>query len=283
MKNKIFGTFLSLVFLISISNFNSAQASVANSGLDYLVKAGGQTYPLGGLITGQAGYGVKLWEGVPPENSGAATDNSGAATDNVPQWKYGYLRPTIELQTAGTVNRAAAGLEIFPISILGISGGYGLSQRALSYVQDFDCSQVMCNETLSYTYLQANLMGGYQDVIFSVMGRYEKFTASESLKPFYEEMSYLIAQPDHDDLRTLDVFAGYKLSDRWTTGVRGIYQEFVLSQNNSSSMFAVGRYTEGFWQGTLGLGQFKSSHQDSRFSAILSVSYIGIKGIGLFD
>lgn len=269
MKNKIFGTFLPLVFLISISNFNSAQAAVTNSGLDYLVKAGGQTYPLGGLITGQAGYGIKLWEGAPP--------------DEGPQWKYGYLRPTIELQTAGTVNRASAGLEIFPISILGISGGYGLSQRALSYVQDFDCAQVMCNETLSYSYLQANLMGGYQDYIFSVMGRYEKFTASESIKPFYEEMSYLIAQPDHDDLRTLDVFAGYKLSDRWTTGVRGIYQEFIFTQNNSSSMFAVGRYTEGFWQGTLGLGQFKSSHQDSRFSAILSVSYNGIKGIGLFD
>jgi hypothetical protein len=267
MKNKFIAKFL--IFYAALLSFSIAYADVSNSGFDYLIKGGGQTYPLGGIITAQAGYGVKLWEAGPPAEG--------------PQWKYGYLRPAIELQTAGTVNRASAGLEIFPISILGIRGGYGVSQRTLSYVQDFDCSEVMCDETLNYDYLQANLLGGYKSFILSVMGKYEKFTASESVKPFYEEMSYLVGQADHDDLRTLDVFAGFQLSDRWTSGVRGIYQEFVFSQNNSSSMFAVGRYTEGFWQGTLALGQYKSSHQDSRFSAILSVSYNGIKGIGLFD
>jgi hypothetical protein len=269
MKNKILEKLLSLTVLVAFFSFSSAQAAVTNPGFDYLIKGGGQTYPLGGIITAQAGYGVKLWEGSAPEEG--------------PQWKYGYLRPAIELQTAGTVNRASAGLEIYPISILGIRGGYGLSQRTLSYVQDFDCSEVMCDETLNYDYLQANLMGGYQSFILSVMGKYEKFTASDSSKPFYEEMSYLVGQAGHDDLRTLDVFAGYKLSERWTSGVRAIYQEFVFSQNNSSSMFAVGSYTEGFWNGMLALGQYKSSHQDSRFSAILSISYNGIKGIGLFD
>jgi hypothetical protein len=71
MKNKILEKLLSLTVLVAFFSFSSAQAAVTNPGFDYLIKGGGQTYPLGGIITAQAGYGVKLWEGLAPEEGPA--------------------------------------------------------------------------------------------------------------------------------------------------------------------------------------------------------------------
>ncbi|KYG66923.1 hypothetical protein AZI86_07815 [Bdellovibrio bacteriovorus] len=263
---KFIKLFLSIVVVL---NSSIAIAGNKDIGLDYNLEAGAQSYPLGGLVTAKAGYGIPLWE-----------SNS---TDEELFWKYGYLRPNIEINTAGVLNRGAASLEFYPVAILGLVGGAGFSVRNSSYYSDFNCNDVLCNETLTYEFLRARLLGGYKSFLVSIMAKHEKFKSKNKIKPFYEEMSYLVGDIEGDDLKTLNVVAGIKLSDRWNLGVLAIFQNFIHSENNNSSMFVVGNYNEGFWQGSLGLGQYKSSHQESNCAAVVSVIYTGKKGLSLLD
>ncbi len=244
-----------------------AFAETRKSGFDYEAWGSAQSYPLGGLLYVRAGYGHLLWE-------------SEEQKEESP-WKFGYIRPYAELNIAGVLNRAAIGLELYPISILGITAGSGYSHRSAMYFQDFDCGQVICNEALQYNFLQARIIAAYEKFLFVATGKYETFKADSDDRPFYEEMSYLIGNPGKDDLKTLNALAGYQLSDLWTTGVMGIFQNFTKSESNNSQVFAFARYKEGFWTGDMGIGHYKSTHQDGRPAVFISITYTGIKSIGL--
>ncbi len=261
-----------LQFLLLISlmlSFSLSYAGYEDEGFDYNFEASGQTFPMGGLIKARAGYGYKLWQAASSEESLF--------------WKYGYLRPNIELNTAGILNRGAISLEFFPVSIFGITGGVGVSDRHSTYYQDFNCNDVLCNETLTYQFLRARLLGGYKSFLFSVTAKYEKFKSSNDVKPFYEEMSYLVGASGKDDLKTLNVLIGTKLSDRWNLGLMSVFQNFIHSQVNNSAMFLAGNYSESFWQASLGLGQYKSSHQNDNFAAVVSITYTGQKGLSVLE
>lgn len=259
--------FLIIAVYLLMSNA-IVRAETGKSGFDYEAWGSAQSYPLGGLLYARAGYGQLLWQN---EDQEAETP-----------WQFGYIRPYAELNIAGVLNRGAVGLEIFPVSIFGITAGSGYSHRNATYFQDFDCgTDVMCNEGLQYSFLQARAIGAYKDFLLVVTGKYEAFRANKSDLPFYEEMSYLVGNPGKDDLKTLQALAGYKLSDLWTVGTLGIFQNFIHSESNNSQVFAFARYKEGFWTGDLGLGHYKSTHQDGRPAVFLSVTYTGIKSIGL--
>jgi hypothetical protein len=261
----------SFSFFLLLSFLNTPGALAApSSGLDYKAGASGQTYPLGGLLTGTLGYGVEMWKGQGPDTGSDF-------------WQYGYLRPVLEWKTAAVTNRLTAAVEVFPISILGVSAGGGIDQRNYKKFTSFDCDSVMCDQSLSFQFVQARLIVGAGKFLGVITGRYDWYRAESDKQAFYDYMSYLIGQPGHDNLRTLNVVALYRHDETWGFGALAIYQQMIYSQNNSASMFGIVNYTEGPWRGTVGLGEFHSSHQAEKPSMVFSLEYHPVKGIGLLD
>jgi hypothetical protein len=258
-----------IIFLLLFSS-QKVFAVLPVAGFDSKVEAGGQTYSLGGTMTGTAGYGLELWRDSTKENEPTF-------------WQYGYVRPVAEFKTALVTHRLTGALEIYPISILGISAGGGADLRYYNRFTDFDCGNLQCDQSLMFQFMQARLIVGYDKFVGIVTGRYDQYRAETSSKAFYDEMSYLIGRPGSDDLRSLNLLALYRDNAVWGYGVLAIYQQFIFSQANSSSVFAAGTYRDGPWLGTFGLGTFQSSHQAQKPSAVFLLQYTFGKTIGLIN
>jgi hypothetical protein len=257
---------LAVSFLLIVS---TARA-LTPQGLDAKAEVSGQTYPLGGLLTGTVGYSKGLWKEAGKENEKDF-------------WQYGYMRGMAELKTAGLINRLTAAVEVYPISILGLSVGGGTDLRNYNKFTDFDCGSLMCDQSLNFQFAQARLIVGYEKLLGVITARYDQYRAETGKQDFYDEMSYLVGRKGQDDLRTLNVLALYRQDDTWAYGVLALYQQFIFSQSNSSSVFALVNYTEGPWRASLGAGEFHSSHQGQKPSLLFSLQYTGIKGMGLLD
>ncbi len=232
--------------------------------LDGKAQANFQSFPLGTLITGQLGYGVQLWrkEG---------------------EIAYGYLRPFVKFDTAALINRPYVGLEIYPISILGFSTGQGFSQRNTSSFTDFDCQQVVCDKTLRSEFVQVHGMLGYGKVFLDLKARQEWFKEAGGIRPFYEEMSYLVGAAGADKLKSLTSILGYSVSDQWNVGFMGVFSHFERSQNENSALYALVNHKQDNWRYSVGIGQYRSSHQVSNLSAILRVEWIGLPSLAFSE
>ncbi|MBC7371966.1 MAG: hypothetical protein H7326_10395, partial [Bdellovibrionaceae bacterium] len=172
---------------------------------------------------------------------------------------------------------------LYPVSILGLSAGAGVDARNYNKFTDFDCVNLLCEQSLAFQFAQARLIGGFGKFVGMVTARYDWYRAESGTKPFYDEMSYLVGRSGSDDLRTLNLVALYRQDETWGYGALGIYQQFIYSASNSSSVFAIGTYTDGPWRATFGLGEFHSSHQAQRPAAIVSLTYLFGDSIGLMD
>lgn len=250
----------SLLFFLSFFFVHNIFAQ----GLDAKAQASFQSFPLGTLVTGEVGYSAEIWR------------KEGDFT-------YGYVRPFVQLDTAAIINRPYVGLEIYPISILGLSMGQGFSQRNTSSFTDFDCQQVVCDKTLRSEYVQVHGMLGYGKAFLDLKGRQEWFKEAGGTQPFYDEMSYLVGAAGADELKSLTSVLGYSVSDQLNLGVMGIFSRFEQSKNENSALYALANYKDGPWRYSVGLGQYRSSHQVSNMSAILRVEWIGLPSLALFE
>lgn len=261
--------FVGIVLTLSLVS-TLATAAQPQSGYDAWAGVSGQSYPLGGTATASGGYGYELWRNASEENEPTF-------------WQYGYVRPQLELKSALLINRVTAAIEVFPVSILGLTVGGGIDARNYNKFTDFDCSKLLCEQSLSFQFTQARLIAGFGNFVGIITGRYDWYRAETGTRPFYDEMSYLIGQAGADELKTLNVLALYRQDDIWGYGAMANYQQFIYNASNNAAMFAIGTYTEGTWRTTIGLGQFHSSHQAQGFAMVFSMTYIAQKSIGLLD
>jgi hypothetical protein len=173
----------------------------------------GRTYPIGLQAFGAAGIGLPLW----------------GSTD---QWKYGYLRLGANLASSAVVNRAGYELQLFPISILGLSYGWDTGTR--NYTPKFiNCSIYECNGRVDRSFWKGHFIAAYQGVIFSVTGRYEKLESFRSSKPFFDELTLLSGQSAGEHLLTLNPLLLYKWDETWKFGWLSIYAHALNSGGHS--------------------------------------------------
>ena len=286
-----------LIFVLSMicicaTAATQAQAAAPVEGSDAKASVSGQLYPPGGIVTGTIGYGKVLWRSgsdAPKDqqgndqrgdqNNGQSKDQSDGGTSNF--WKYGYVRPTLELKTTALTNRVSGAFEFYPISILGLSAGGGIDMRNYNSFSGIDCNRYLCNQSLTFHFTQAQLIAGAGKFAAIATGRYDWYRAQSADRPFYDYMSYLMGRNGSDDLRNLTLLMLYRHSETWAFGALAIYQQMVLSQSNNGSIFAITNYTEGPWQFSFGVGDYRSDHQALRPSALFLLSYTARQSIGL--
>lgn len=265
----IFSVFGTLGFLLM-------DTSSARADWDYQAGFSARTVPFGGSFSGTLGYGKLLWGSDP----GPSLPIIGPPSGEIPNWKFGYIRPSLTLQTIGFTSRSLLELDLFPISIVGITLGQSFHYR-LDRASQFDCSLVNCNGYLSRTYVRAQAIVGVGQTAVMAWAQYASVGALGSL-PILEETWALVSAPSSDSLATLTVTAMYRLQDDWVLGLLGSQGRFITSGNHSFTSLGYANYFTGRWGFFLGAGTYSSSHQDLSPTVYGMIQFMGKRPMGWF-
>ncbi len=204
---------ISLLFLIFSNSSSYAQ-------WDARVGFNTRTYPIGAQANATGGYNFLLW------------DRTDAANG---MWKYGYARLGTNLATSAVVNRAGLELQVFPVSLFGITAGYdsGLRNYTPKYL---NCSQFECNGRMDRHYLRGNLYLGHHGFTFAGMVRYENLQSFNSAKPFFDELTLLVGRSSGEHVLTYNPAIFYTLDDQFKVGAMSLYSR-ALDTGNDSHLF----------------------------------------------
>ncbi len=286
MKKQMDRIFAVLVGLLVLSPSPAAlaQSGELASGWDAQLGAGLRSYPVGASVHGTAGYNWLLWtqDGAKASESNGDSAVGSAGGSASPQWKFGYLRPLVKLQTSGIVNAATAELEFYPISIFGIAIGENLSGRNLKPADEFDCQLFHCGGRLQRKFVRSQLALAAGPYFFILKGRWEEISPSQDDRDFLEESSNLLGDRHGDRLETRDAIIGYRLSDSWRFAVAGTIQRFAEAQTDNQVVYLAAGFGWADWQVMSGVGQYQSTHQEPGLAAFLTLSWTVEKGLALF-
>jgi hypothetical protein len=254
---------VALIFCV----FATIPAAVGE-GWDYQLATGVRTVPWGGAVFAEAGYGWLLWD----------------KRKSTGDFLYGYLRPTVRIQTSGVVTQTGGALEFFPISVLGLSAG-SLAGMRFTDTSTIDCSTAECHGFLSRHFVRAKLTAGYGGAFLTGTSRLTWVASSNTAIPFTEEGSALIGAPGGDRLLQHEANFGYKLDLRSGAslllgGTLSVDQMLLQGTSNQSEQAFLG-YKTGPWLGLISAGAYRSSTLPQSFTASFYLQWTGVPSLAL--
>ncbi len=193
---------------------------------DLNLVAAGRSLPFGGAFWGESGYGHILW--------GSRENESGGTG-----WRYGYLRPFARFQTSVVVTRADVGIDLFPISLLGMTVGVADSQRFLTKAHTGDCVTTTCGGNLARAYIRAKGVIGFGPVFASLMSRIDFMSHPDKTKPFTEEGTVIAGNAGGDHSYSNEFAGGFRFWEVWSLGLRYSSSKMLGSgaKNNQEDLF----------------------------------------------
>ena len=231
-------------------------------GLDYKAGAATRTLPFGLSFSGEIGYSKLLW-GQPKESK-----------------LYGYLRPFFRANTSFVINRAQAGLALFPVSFIGASWGVYGSHRNVSKLSTLNCDNLQCGGSLRSVFIRPQVTLGHAGFFGVAIWRWDWITVADTTRPFGEETANLAGQAGADILGQLDIYLGYT-RDSWSGGFlfnsAGMAE---LGSTNQLKAIFVRKQVEN-WKFTAGSGLYRSSTQEAGMAAFLALDWIGLPSLEL--
>lgn len=228
---------------------------------DFEVGTAGRSFPLGGSVEASSGYGVILWGQETRSSSGPKSP-----------W-YGYLRPALQLASAGTWNSGALEFSVFPISILGVTAHTEAIHNSSDYA-DFSCESHQCTGWFYRHYLEAQLALGAGPVFFLAQGRLESHSQEkEDSGSFIDPLSGLILQAEGEKIAIATGIVGLNLSEHFRLAAVNTH-----AINDSETLFTrmsllTVQYRIGAWSAVLGGGSYDGSTQDPHITGIISLNY----------
>jgi hypothetical protein len=176
-------------------------------------------------------------------------------------------------------------LQIFPISIFGVSVGTSHAYRNVKELGSFNCDFNNCAGQLRRNFYRVNLNLGYQDYIASFAYTKDFLFPSNITQPFVDYSSMLLIEDSSTQQDRLLAFLGYKLSERLNIGV---VEMMAHMHNNSGRTRAEGQYLavtakadDSNW--LVGLGTFGSDYHEKFFSLLVKVSWSFDPSLSLND
>ena len=214
----------------------------------------GRTHPVGAQIVGQGGIAAPLW-------------------GDTTTWKYGYIRFASNIATSVVVNRVGLEVQVFPISIFGVTAGYDTGARA--YTPNYiDCATLQCNGRIDRKYLKSVLVGASHGVVVSMLGRYEELIAPGTEKPFFDEMTLLSGRNYGERILTLNPAVLYTLDDVYRVGFTSLYSRAIDTGGSSNLYGPILSFTQGRnWTGVAGVGLNESALVHSAWTAFFSIQF----------
>ncbi|MBN21861.1 MAG: hypothetical protein CL678_11325 [Bdellovibrionaceae bacterium] len=210
--------------------------------------------PIGALLTAELGVSKTLWG------------------DENDQWKYGYMRSAVRLETIGVVHRGAVELQLYPISIFGLSLGAQGSYR--TFAQSFiDCQSIACRGFLGKLFLENQIILGKGPVFFWSRMRYSHVKHPHDTIKFIDEIGPIIGNAGGDHLLEFHEILGVKLSPQWSTGLYYMHQKMLQNSTYTQHIVGFGQYRWEKWNFLLGTGTYRSSLLPMGLTFISQITY----------
>lgn len=253
-------------FILATLSWATASASTATSGLDFSATLLSRTYSPALSINPTFGYSQKIWG------------------DKETPW-YGFVRPNIVGVLSPSLYEGKIGIEVFPVSILGLDVKRTWSRRFRN-TEGQDCLQVQCQGELNYTDVSLQSYLGAGDYFASIRWTKTFFdSVADSSRPVYDLGASFLIRPTGDDADFLTIAAGRDMEAGYSVGVLLQTADAHKSGQRQEGQYVFARSKLTWWdleniEATAGLGRFKSSLNIAEFSAILSLTYTHTRALG---
>ena len=241
-----------------------ATCSMAAS--DYQTRSVVRSYPMGLLMTGIVGFGKKIWDDSHLKNN----------------YMYGYVRPSLQIQTNTMVNSVKLQLDLAPISFASFYLGTGKTYRYLKKMGSFNCDEVICEGQLERHYVGTKIGLKFRSLFFMNDYRYEKNRIQKRHGVFADEQATLKGRGPYDYLSQNLTVIGHQLKDRWSVGLLNQYNTMTYQKNSSDMALMYGELLQNKWRYMLGAGIFKNFQHQYIFSSLMMFTWQGEKGMLLF-
>lgn len=254
----------SLLYIFCLMAF----APWAHSHFDLQAQAVARSYPESGIFGVTGGWNQLLWE----------RDEDSISSTN---WKYGYVRPWVQLQSIGITHRGTAEIEIFPISILGLGFGHTFSERSSSKNSTFDCDRFRCDGAIHRSYLKLSAILGAGNWAWMGNMRFDTYSTRPSEQLFVDESSNLLGAQANESGHSSTTGLFYRLKDNLQSGLIWNEHKMIRTQNSSRMLTWITQYRQDDWKYSLGIGQFSSTHQEPGLTILGQVAWVFSDSIGL--
>jgi hypothetical protein len=176
----------------------------------------GRSYPVGAQFIGSAGVSVPIW-------------------GDTQKWKYGFARIALNGATSAVVNRVGAEIQLFPVSILGVSAGFDSGVRSFR-PRFVDCQNLECEGRVDRAYLRGQMFFGMKNVFLNFNVRYEGIHSYESGRPFFDEMNLIWGRNYGETILQYNPLVLYRLNSVWMVGGISLYTR-ALDSGGSSHLY----------------------------------------------
>lgn len=229
--------------------------------VDYSLSGSLRTYTKGVAVVSDAGYGYKFWE-----------------KDKI---MYGYIRPSINLQTSILVNYASAQLDFYPVSFIGFYAGKSIGAKSIDELQGIDCKSIKCDGGVSKNYYGTNIALALSKIKFIHTFKLQQIDLKNHQGLFAEEFSNLIGR-DKDVLITNTSILGFQASENSLLGL--IYLQNNIKNNNQSSSMQMLLYQYKYENSSYGVavGNHKNRFDHDHLSMLFLFKWDPQKGVRLF-
>lgn len=233
--------------------------------LDYKVFSLYRTFPSAFSVVGQIGYSIPFYK------------NSDVV--------FGYVRPSLELQTSGVVNTAIAKLDFNPISFVNLYVGTAHSNRNYEKFDDIDCETYVCTSKINRTLYGARVALAYADFYYIAALKYYDTSLEGSFTANYVETLGTLLHSSKNSMYTeTQHVLGYTVNDKLEFGYLGFFNKVKSSDMTSQMHLLFGRkkFWEDKWEATVGAGIFKTSYEATRGTIMGILTWAPEKGLPLF-
>lgn len=236
-----------IVILIAFSQPSFADFDLSLGGLV-------RSYPLGGAIEANVGYGILLWG------------------DAGPPW-YGYTRVRLDGTSAGVYNSISPSIELYPVSFLGVRAGGEAIQNDADY-SAHDCATYVCRGRFYNTFVQGELTLGAGGFFMQARVRRERWTqAVPGVTAFIDPEAALALAGTGDSRTYYRGTLGMKIDESWSAIGSMIYIQADSDNGISRFPFGLVRYKTGRFTIAAGGGVFSSKLKSEGVAALVTFKW----------
>ncbi len=254
-------------FLAVFFSLAPTLAWAVSSTADYSVAMGARSFPFGGAVIGEVGYGKIIWDRTQEPNA--------------PQFLFSFIRPSLRVSTSGIVQRFEPKIEFYPIAPLGISVGYLGQMRLADTGVGYACTTEVCRGYVGTPYMKMRAIFG-AGPWFALGSLRVGFVTAAAAGPFVDEITNLRAEAGGDWLGSANITTGVRLGERWIVGADLSWEQMrtAASSNDAQTLFA--KFSLGRWSALAGTGAYRDTQNGRGFTAYALLQWTGISQVGLF-
>lgn len=247
-----------LLLLLSIFTWSKSQFDLT-SGIQ------GRTLPtLGAELYGEAGYNQLIW----------------GKKEGPKDFLYGLVRPSLGVATSGVINGLKAEVELFPISIFGITAGRQIIDSNFNF-PFFDCDDVNCLGEFHRNYIEAKMVLGAKGFIALANYKIDTVTGPSDDKPMADWRNVIVGNSRRDTQIEKKLLLG-KVFGNKMIGLLGENVMFDGSRERKESYAAVYQFRKKDTSYMIGSGIFHTDREPMGLIFYFRVHHVWLPSLKLF-